>query len=388
MTSTLPHTDAPTRRELLTWFAGLSAWSACVARTARAPVAEDAFRMLVRGDRPENLETPVGAFVSPITPIDHFFVRSHFGPPLVGPHPWKIQIRGLVDRPIELDAATLSKRADQNIEAVLQCAGNGRALFNPIIPGVPWERGAVGNAVWGGVALQNILQETGIQANARHVHVVCADLPPHPKTPAYLRSLPLEKALEPSTLLATTMNGSDLPLLHGGPVRLVVPGWTGNHWMKWVRALVVSDVEAPGFYQQTGYRMPRSPAPPGAVVPADDLLPVTELNVKSLITRPARGELLKPGPQTITGVAWTGAGRVTDVEVSIDGSAWQTATLRDGRDFGWRIWTSDWSATAGRHEIAARARDDRGQVQPEVTPWNKSGYLWNGIDRVNVEVRA
>jgi DMSO/TMAO reductase YedYZ molybdopterin-dependent catalytic subunit len=272
------------------------------------------------------------------------------------------------------------------LPAVLQCAGNGRAFFRPTIPGVGWERGAVGNALWGGVRLRDLLEVCGVRDGSRHVHLLGADGPPAPRTPAYLRSIPLERARDPKTLVATHMNGEPLPLLHGGPLRLVVPGWTGNHWIKWLRRIVVAPDEAPGFYQQTAYRMPRTPAPPGAVLDPKELLPVTWLNVKSLIARPAPGARLRPGRVEVVGVAWTGQGVVEGVEVGIDGG-WRPAEFTSGPLEGtWRTWRYVWSAEPGRHVLAARAWDSLGQSQPETTPWNRSGYLWNSIERVACEV--
>jgi DMSO/TMAO reductase YedYZ molybdopterin-dependent catalytic subunit len=279
-----------------------------------------------------------------------------------------------------------------SLAAVLQCAGNGRAYFEPRIPGVPWERGAVGNARWGGVRLRDLLGAAGLERGVTHVHFYGGDPPPHPKTPAFVRSLPIERVLDPTTLLATTTNGEPLPILHGGPVRLVVPGWTGNHWIKWVRAIVASNEEAPGFYQRTAYRMPKTPVAPGTEVPPEDTSPVTWLNVKSLIALPAKGTRTLVRPLEIQGVAWTGQGRVERVEVGEDRGPWQTATLvGPDEPFAWRQWTFRWSALPGPEKLRGlrvRATDSRGNVQPERSPWNKSGYQWNGYDRVEVEVVA
>jgi DMSO/TMAO reductase YedYZ molybdopterin-dependent catalytic subunit len=178
-----------------------------------------------------------------------------------------------------------------------------------------------------------------------------------------------------------------LPILHGGPLRLVVPGWTGNHWIKWVRAILAAEEEAPGFYQRTGYRVPRTPGAPGTEVKPEDTVPVTWMNVKSLIVSPWTEARLSPGEQDIAGVAWTGKGHVTNVEVSIDGAGWNPARLIDPpAEYEWRRWTFSWKASVGEHLIRARATDSNGHVQPERGAWNKSGYLWNGIDHVQVAV--
>ncbi len=173
-------------------------------------------------------------------------------------------------------------------------------------------------------------------------------------------------------------------------MRLVVPGWAGNNWSKWVRKIVVARTESPSFYMQTAYRMPRSPVPPGAAPTAVPMDPVTWMNVKSLITWPERGRVLPAGPVEVRGVAWTGAGHVTKVDVRIDrDDRWRTATLLGDPEPGsWRQWRlSAEPLPRGRHVLEARATDSMGQVQPETPAWNKSGYLWNGFDAVDCEVR-
>ena len=256
----------------------------------------------------------------------------------------------------------------------------------------------MGNAEWTGVKLAELLRRAGLKitdVGEGHVHLHGADGPPSPKTPAYLRSIPLSRALDPSTLIVWKMNGEPLPLLHGGPLRLIVPGWGGNHWIKWLRTIVVAREEAPGFYQQTGYKMPKVPAPPGADLKPTDLVPVTTMPVKSLIARPVAGARIAGGgrPIEVRGVAWTGVGHVTRVEVSISAGAgpdapWQAATVLDEpRPGTWRQWRFDWKgARPGRYVVRARATDSNGEAQPETTPWNRSGYLWNAIETVACEV--
>src|SRR5262249_11580789 len=182
---------------------------------------------------------------------------------------------------------------------------------------LPWERGAVGNASWAGVRLADVLARAGLKVKRGegHVHLLGADAPPSVKTPMYLRSIPLARALDPSTLLPTRMDSDALPMLHGGPLRLVVPGWAGNHWIKWLRKITVAGEEAPGTYQQTGYRMPRVPTPPGVDLKPSDLVPLTTMPVKSLIARPVAGAKLPAGKIEVRGGAWTGPGQGTKVEV-------------------------------------------------------------------------
>lgn len=344
-------------------------------------------KLIVRNQSPLDAETPVEAFDTFLTPADSFFVRSHFGAPAVGLRPWRIEVSGLVDRKLTLTPDDLAALPHYSLPAVLQCSGNGRAFHIPRVPGLAWERGAVGNAEWGGVRLRDVLERAGLNRDVKHIHFLGADRPPSPKTPAFFRSIPIERALDPATLLAFQMNGAPLPPLHGGPVRLVVPGWAGNHWIKWIKSITAAREEAPGFFMQTGYRLPREPVPPGVDVKPEDTISVTEMNVKSLFSRPANGARFANGPATARGVAWTGGGRVTKVEVSIDGGPWSSAELHGiDQPFAWRLWSYEWSATPGRHKLRARATDSNGQTQPEKTPWNKSGYLWNGIDEIACEV--
>jgi DMSO/TMAO reductase YedYZ molybdopterin-dependent catalytic subunit len=381
--------SSPNRRAALQRIAAAgTAWLAgpILARAADDPGGPG---LIVRNREPLDAESPVEAFATWLTPNDSFFVRSHFGAPATNLVPsWTLKVLGLVERPLTLTLDDLRDFEPAEAPAVLQCSGNGRGFFEPRVAGVGWSRGAVGNASWGGVRLADVLERAGVRPGARHVHMLGADLPPTPKTPPFYRSLPLERALDRGTLVATTMNDEPLPRLHGGPLRVVVPTWTGNHWLKWLRALVVSDVEHPGFYQQVGYRLPKVPAPPGAPVPPEGLAPVTTMNVKSLFARPSRDATLERGRVELRGVAWTGAGLVARVEVSIDGGPWSPATLEGPeREGSWRLWSLDWDAPPGAHTARVRATDSAGQVQPAVPPWNKSGYLWNGIDEVRFNVR-
>lgn len=377
-----------TRRDALKRAAALGAAVALAPATPSRGAGGDEQEFIVRNRTPLDLESPVSALDHWLTPNDQFFVRSHFGAPAVGVAPWEISVEGEVDRPVHLSLVDLRAHEQVTVPAVLQCSGNGRAFFRPTIPGVPWERGGVGHAEWTGVRLADILKPLGLKAGSGHVHMRGADGPPSPKTPAFFRSIPLDRALEQSTILALEMNGEPLPVLHGGPVRLVVPGWAGNHWLKWLRTLTVSREEAPGFFMQTGYRMPRTPAPPGAVLKPADLVPLTTMNVKSLITWPARSKKLSAGDHEVRGVAWTGPGHVVKVEVSTDEPGWRAAALMDrAREGSWRRWRARVSfSKPGRQVIRVRATDSRGATQPEITPWNRSGYLWNGIDEVTCEV--
>jgi DMSO/TMAO reductase YedYZ molybdopterin-dependent catalytic subunit len=378
-----------TRRDVLKSAAAIGSFAAVLPNRFGFGAEPADRRFIVRNEKPLDLESPVSALDQWLTPNDQFFVRSHFGPPAVGLVPWELAIVGEVNRPVQLGIGELNGYDQVTVSGVLQCSGNGRAFFRPTVPGVPWERGAVGHAEWTGVRLGDLLKSSRLKAGAAHVHLRGADGPPSPRTPAFFRSIPLERALDPSTIVALKMNGELLPVLHGGPIRLVVPGWAGNHWLKWLRTITVSREEAPGFFMQTGYRLPRSPAPPGAVLKPSDLVPLTTMNVKSLITWPARSDRVPVGEQEVRGVAWTGTGHVTKVEFATDRDPeWKPAVLLDpAREGSWRRWRAIWNAAKpGACVLRVRATDSNGETQPETTPWNRSGYLWNGIDTVTCEV--
>jgi DMSO/TMAO reductase YedYZ molybdopterin-dependent catalytic subunit len=300
-------------------------------------------------------------------------------------------VGGLVERPLTLRLQELAQFEEITITAVVQCSGNGRAFYRPRAPGVQWERGAVGNARWTGVRLSDVLSRVGLHANARHVHLQGADRPLVDKIPLFVRSIPVEKALHPDTILAYRMNGEPLPLLHGAPLRLITPGWMADACLKWLTDVRVADEEAKGYYMETAYRYPSRPVRPGEALEPGEMKPVEAMVVKSLIVNPAQGATLPPGPMLIQGVAWTGEGKLVRVEVSADdGRTWQSAKLiGEDTPYAWLQWEYAWHASgAGAHTILSRATDDRGNVQPMTSPWNPGGFLWNGADWVRVHVKG
>jgi sulfite oxidase len=355
-----------------------------------APVARAetvARKLIVRSERPQDLETLVSAFTEEFTPNELFFVRSHFGPPIIDAASWRLRIEGMVERPSELSMSDLRKLSAAKRPAVLQCAGNGRALFRPRVAGAQWERGGVGQAMWRGVRLADLLERAGTQSSARFVTFIPGDHPMAPTVPKFMRSIPIEKARQ-DVLLAWEMNGASLPLLHGAPLRAVVPAWAGDHWIKWLRGIRVSDAEDGGFYMQTAYKFPTEPIPPGGK-PAK-MQTLTVIPVKSLIARPLEGAVLKAGPLVIQGVAFGGTGPITRLEVSDDdGATWHVAQLNSMPAPGaWQRWRYTWRAVPGAHVLRARATDSAGGTQQREPQWNPSGYLYNAWDAVRCEVRA
>jgi len=359
---------------------------------AFSPAKSLADELLRQGRDPQNLATPTRFFDRLITPTPEFFVRSHFGPPALDMNR-KLRVEGLVATPLSFAAAALKETFPEvTVTAVLQCAGNGRALHVPRVPGLQWVHGAMGQATFTGVRLRDVLQKAGLRPEhmkGTHVHVLGADAPPKPQTPAFLRSLPIERALDPSTLVAYRMNGEDLTLAHGAPLRLVVPGWAGDHWVKWLVRLAVQKEEAPGFYMSTAYRMPVDKVEPGAAVPPDKMRPATTFPVKSIIGSPADGASAPRGEQKVRGIAFAGDAPIAKVDVSLDdGKTWQAAKLEGEPGIGrWVVFEHRFDhRLPGRVRAIARATDKKGNVQPERATWNPSGYFWNAWHAVSWEV--
>ncbi len=340
--------------------------------------------------RPPNYESVRSTFTTRITPLERFYLRNHFDIPKVEVKAWRLQVRGLVEKPLSLTLADLRKLPQVNVEAVLQCAGNGRGLFRPRIPGVQWRFGAVGNAMWTGVRLRDVLALARPKEGALHLQLEGAERPTMSTTPAFVRGIPLEKGLHADTLLALEMNGKPISPYHGSPARLVAPGWVADDWMKWLTDVEVRAEEPKGFFYETAYRFPVKPGAPGEAIPADQTKPMTKLNVKSVIGSLEDGNVLRPGVQQVVGVAFSGEGGIAGVELSFDGGqTWRAAELEGpATPYGFRVFRHAWKAAPGRYTVASRATDTAGARQPDVAVWNPSGYLYNAVDRVEVEVRA
>lgn len=345
-----------------------------------------AAEFLEYGKSPQQLETPLSEFDRLTIPNDAFFVRSHFRPPALRAGR-VLRLTGEVAESIELDPSALRALPSTTVTAVTVCAGSGRSFFTPRVPGVQWGHGAMGQAAWRGARLADLLARAKPRAGALHLGLVGADLPPLPTTPPFFRSIPLAKALDPSTIVAYEMNGEPIPLAHGGPLRLIVPGWAADNWTKWLTELRVQKEEEPGFFMQKAYRIPKEPVAPGTKVPHDQMEPVHEFPVKSVIAKPGAGPLAA-GSTEIVGVAFSGYGAIKRVEVSTDdGKTWGEAALEGDPGTGrWQVFRHRAELAEGSTILVARATDTAGNVQPQLPPWNPSGYFWNGWHRVAVEV--
>lgn len=344
--------------------------------------------MIVRSARPEDLEMPLAGFLNFITPVEQFFVRSHASVPRVSASDWRLKIEGHVSTALTVTLDDLRNMPAVEVTGVLECAGNGRAFFDPPVAGLQWRHGAAGNARWRGVRLADVLKRCGVKDGALEVLFDGADVPIGAMAD-FQRSIPLRKALDPNTLLAYAMNDAPLTAAHGFPLRAVIPGWAGDHWTKWVTGVRVLNEPFTGYWMKSAYLFPNKPAAPGSVVAADAMTPVTSLRVKSVIASPEDGARVEAGkPLVVRGAAWSGdKGAVNAVDVSLDrGQTWRSARLTGpSTTHGWRLWEFPWTPSHdGYQTVFARARDASGEVQPMASEWNPSGYLWNAIARVEL----
>ena len=312
---------------------------------------------------------------SRVVPNDRFFIRSNGPVPIVDSRSWRLDIVGNVARPLSLSLADLQRLDSRRIEAFLECAGNGRTRFEPLPPGTPWRNDAVGNAIWEGVPLVRLLDLAGVESATVDLVTQGADFP------EMRRGLPLATARDPQVLVVWEMNGDPLPVAHGGPVRLLVPGWAGIASTKWLIGIEAIDRAFDGFWNTDNYVVWDERG--------DPLRPVAEMPPKSVIVAPVDRQILPTGPVTVAGWAWSGFGSIQRVEVSVDGGrCWQVADLHSGERRGWRRWEMLWDATPGRHHLQARATDERRLSQPVAAPWNAKGYLMNAIQEIVVEVES
>jgi DMSO/TMAO reductase YedYZ molybdopterin-dependent catalytic subunit len=308
-----------------------------------------------------------------IVPTERFFMRSNGPVPIIDPEAWSLTVTGRVNHSLHLRLDDLQTMPQRTLTAFLECAGNGRTRFTPVPEGTPWGNDAAGNAIWEGVPLGLVLDLAGIHDGA--VDVVCQG----GDFPEMQRGLPLAVARDPDTLLVLRMNGEPLPVAHGGPVRLLVPGWAGIASTKWLVGLHVLDHPFAGFWNSDNY----------VFWGADGTSqrPIREMAVKSVISAPHQGAAIEPGSTLVGGYAWSGYGAVAQVEVSVDaGVSWGPADLERAERHSWVRFQYAWTATRGQHRLMARATDDRRLRQPAVADWNGKGYGQNGIHSVDVIV--
>ncbi len=351
--------------------------------------------LLKKTYRPPNFETPIQYFRSAITPNNAFFVRWHLaGIAELKAKDWSLSVGGdAAGREIKFTLDELKKQfKPAEITAVCQCSGNRRGLFEPHVAGVEWGVGAMGNAVWRGVRLKDVLAKAGVKAGALEVVFNGAETPPLAATPDFVKSLPLDVALDENTLIAFDMNGKPLPHWNGFPARLIVPGWTGTYWIKQLASAKIVSKPEGNFWMSTAYRLPRDKYKMRhfASQLGSPNEPITTMVVNSLVTSLVNGQRIARGkPIAVKGIAWDGGSGIDRVEVSTDyGANWRKTKL--GKDLG-RFSFREFALELPAHEsggfvVMARATAKDGETQTENLVWNPAGYHHNVIQRIYVEV--
>lgn len=352
--------------------------------------------LTVLNDRPMCAETPPHLLDDAITPTERHFVRNNgLMPEDLDASRWKLAIDGLVDKPVTLGLDDLASRFEVVTRALaLECAGNGRAFFDPKASGEQWTYGAVACSEWTGVRLSEVLTAAGLQRGAvytahygadTHVSGAESGLP-------ISRGVPIEKAMDEHSLLAFAQNGRPIHPMNGGPLRLIVPGWPGSCSQKWLTRIEIKDRVHDGPKMTgTSYRLPNRGIEPGEAVDERDFHVIESMPVKSLITYPATGYRTHDRLVEVRGHAWTGEGRVSAVDLSIDfGATWKRATLDEPVNAcAWQNWRAEASfPREGYYEVWARASDSRGVSQPHAIAWNPRGYLNNAMHRIAVYVET
>ena len=340
--------------------------------------------------RPPQLETPFSVFNNgPITPASAFFVRYHLAgiPYQLDPDAFTLQINGKVKSPLRLSLKQIFRLPAVELVAVNQCSGNSRGFFNPRVAGGQLGNGAMGNARWKGVSLKAVLDQAGVQAGARQVAYSGFDGPVTDKTPKFVKALDIDHARDGEVMIAYQMNGANLPVLNGFPIRMIVPGWYGTYWMKHLNEITVLDKDYDGFWMKSAYRIPdteNAMIEPGTAPKAT--VPINRFDVRSFITSVADGAKVKAGETTLKGIAFDGGSGIKEVAVSTDdGKSWKPARL--GQDLGkysFREWQLPVTLAAGAHVLRVRATTNKGETQPEKASWNPAGYMRNVIETVHV----
>ena len=341
---------------------------------------------------PTNAEPALEKLVqSWLTPVEHFYIRSHGNTPEIDAAQYRLEVTGLVDKPLTLSLAELQERYEKaTTVAAMTCAGNRRVEHSATkkVAGVPWEAGAIGNARWSGVSLAELLKQAGVKPEAKHVWFDGVDdVKEKGKTIHFGASIPIDKAMQGGALLAYAMNEAPLTPDHGFPLRGVVPGYIGARSVKWLGRITVSDRPSDNHFMTHAYKLVTEDKPEQW----DKAEIIYTYPINAAICAPAAGAEVKPGRIAVQGYALAPGERdrqIATVEVSADGGkSWTKASLTSpAREFTWQLWKAEAPVSAETASLAVRATDSAGNVQPEKTEWNLKGYLYNGWHGVPVKV--
>jgi DMSO/TMAO reductase YedYZ molybdopterin-dependent catalytic subunit len=330
---------------------------------------------------------PLEALRYPVTPVGLHYLLIHYDVPVVEPESWRLAVSG--ERELSLGLEELRARPAAELTVTMECAGNGRAHFDPRPISQPWLNEAIGTARWRGAPLHPLLEEAGVPDGTVEVLFTGLDRGIEGgEEQAFQRAVPMDEALRDEVVLAYEMNGEPLPPQHGYPLRLVVPGWYGMTNVKWLARIEFLDRPFDGYQNAMGYRLRQAEN--------DEGKPLTRMQPRSLLVPPGIPEFLTrdrtvpAGEVVLEGRAWSGIAPVEAVEVSVDGgSTWTPADLEpEGERWAWRGWSFRWDARPGEHMVCSRARDEAGNEQPDEPPWNLGGYANNAVQRVRVTVNG
>jgi DMSO/TMAO reductase YedYZ molybdopterin-dependent catalytic subunit len=334
----------------------------------------------------ENLELPMVSDAPTLTPNELFYVRNHFEYPKIDLDTWYLTVEGLVNSPLKFTYSDLKSMNMFRVAATLECAGNKRSLYEKKAQGNQFGLGAISHAVWGGVRLKDLLDLAGVSPNATEIVFEGLDFGQRNdmQEPVFFeRSLTLDKAIHPDTLLAYEMNGEQLPDKHGFPLRLIVPGWYAVASVKWLNRIRAIDNPFMGPFQSVDYVILKKPND------YKHAKPLTQILINSTVASPTEEQEMALGKSMITGYAWAGEQSVTKVEISTDGGKnWSNVKLIDPDvRYSWRKWSFEWDIQKpGEYTIMCKATNDIGEVQPLKAKWNAKGYLNNSVHSVRVHV--
>jgi DMSO/TMAO reductase YedYZ molybdopterin-dependent catalytic subunit len=352
--------------------------------------------LVILNDKPLNAEVPAHLLDDKVTPSDVMFIRNNGLPPEnVDASKWELTIEGEsaeITKTYTIEELK-SKFKHYTYNLTLECGGNGRSEFNPPAKGNQWTTGGVGCSAWTGVRLKDVLEDVGVKSNAVYIGYYGADthLSGDTKKVVISRGVPIKKAMEEEGLIAWSLNGEDIPVMNGYPLRLVIGGWPASVSGKWLNKIVIRDKEHDGPKMKGySYRVPKYPVAPGTKVPEGDMKIIESMPVKSLITYPKTGAIVKGNKSfEVRGHAWAGDLLVQEMSVSIDfGATWKKCILEKPLNrLAWQHWKTQVTLPEeGYYEIWAKATDSNGKAQPIIVPgWNPKGYLNNASHRIAVK---
>jgi DMSO/TMAO reductase YedYZ molybdopterin-dependent catalytic subunit len=349
-------------------------------------------QMILQRTRPPLLETPFEVYDKGVfTPNDQFFVRWHWAviPTEVDVVNFRLNILGHVNTPQSLTLKDLLAMPRVELAAVNQCSGNSRGYFEPRVAGGQWANGAMGNAKWMGVRLKDLLDRVGVSAGAQRVRFAGLDDPVVEEAPKFMKSLAIDHAADGQVMVAFAMNGAQLPLLNGFPLRLVVPGWYSTYWVKMLSSIEVLDGPDDNFWTKIAYTIPDTPGAdmkPGET--GVKMVPINRMVPRSFVTNFADGGNVKAGPAKLfRGLAMGGDAGVKAVDTSADGGkTWVPAELgRDEGKYSFRAWQTKLDLPAGNTAVQVRCTNTEGLAQPMVSNWNPSGFMRNVIETTRLQ---